>query len=122
MQQTFYLPNEWLDQRIHVLLLGAGGTGGEVLYALARLHTMLLQLGHVEGLHVTLMDGDTVSRANIGRQRFFHCDIGHSKARVLIHRHNLAFMLDWNALDHFWSATKGNGVHLGKFDLVISCV
>ncbi|MFL6600804.1 MAG: PRTRC system ThiF family protein [Steroidobacteraceae bacterium] len=122
MQQTFHTPNNWLDHRIRVLLLGAGGTGGEVLYALARLHTMLLEFGHVSGLHVTLMDGDTVSRANIGRQRFYRCDIGYPKASVLIQRHNLAFMLDWRAVDQNWTAKRGDGLWLGRYDLVISCV
>lgn len=44
MLQTFYTPDEWLQRRIRILLLGAGGTGGEVLYALARMHMQRLNL------------------------------------------------------------------------------
>lgn len=107
-------------QRIQILLLGAGGTGGEVLYALARMHTMMLALGHPAGLHVTLMDGDHVAEPNLGRQRFFACDLTHNKANVLIHRFNLAFGLDWTAIPRDWSPRED--VHLGQFDLLVSCV
>ena len=52
---------------VTVNLIGAGGTGSQVLTCLARLDTALRGLGH-PGLFVTLYDPDTVTEANIGRQ------------------------------------------------------
>ena len=54
---------------VTVNLIGAGGTGSQVLTCLARLDTALRGLGH-PGLFVTLYDPDTVTEANIGRQLF----------------------------------------------------
>jgi PRTRC genetic system ThiF family protein len=89
----FWAPATLLERPIRVLLIGAGGTGGEMLDRLIRLHFGLVRTGHPGGLDVTLWDGDTVSDANIGRQRFAPCDIGYNKADLLIHRANLAFGL-----------------------------
>jgi PRTRC genetic system ThiF family protein len=122
MPQTFHTPSRWIDQRVNIVLLGAGGTGGEVLYALARTHKTLLALGHPGGLHVTLLDGDHVSIANIGRQRFAECDIGHSKAHVLIQRLNLFFGFDWDAIHAYWSPDEWRAPHWNSADLIISCV
>jgi PRTRC genetic system ThiF family protein len=93
----FYLPVSWLDRPVSVWLLGVGGTGSELLDGLVRLHHALLALGHPVGLQVTAWDGDTVSPANIGRQRFWAADIGHNKAVVAIHRYNLFAGLAWEA-------------------------
>jgi PRTRC genetic system ThiF family protein len=123
MKQPFYLPPEWLTRRVRILLVGAGGTGGEVLYALARMHTVLLALGHPGGLALTLVDGDRVSAPNIGRQRFYACDIRHNKASVLIHRMNLAFGLDWQAKPTHWSTdVADHTLWFGRYDLLVSCV
>lgn len=121
MPQTFYTPEEWIQRRIRILLLGAGGTGGEVLYALARMHMLFRAIGCGERLHVTLMDGDTVSASNIGRQRFAPCDIGFSKAQVLTQRLNLFFSLDWRAVHTDWTPGCPEP-RLQRFDLLISCV
>ena len=120
MAHTFCTPTSWLEDRLNVLVLGAGGTGGEVLYALARMHTMLVQLGHPGGLSVTVMDADRVSRANIGRQRFAACDIGQLKSDVLVHRLNLFFGLDWQSIPEHWT-TRAHP-RMRDLDLVISCV
>ena len=47
---------------VTVNLIGAGGTGSQVLTCLARLDTALRGLGH-PGLFVTLYDPDTVTEA-----------------------------------------------------------
>jgi PRTRC genetic system ThiF family protein len=122
MPQSFCTPSHWFERGIRILLLGAGGTGGEVLYALARTHTMLRDLGHhPAGFLVTVMDGDCVSSANIGRQRFYRCDVAHNKAKVLVQRHNLAFMLNWRAIDRHWSREDGEALS-DQVDLLITCV
>ncbi len=116
----FFCPPSLLDKPIRVLLLGAGGTGGEVLDGLCRLHHGLLGTGHPHGLQVTVMDGDTVSPSNIGRQRFSPADVGQFKALLLVHRINLFYGLDWQALPiMFDPADDSSGA---RFDFIITCV
>ena len=84
------LPARMLSQRVKVLLVGAGGTGSRILERLVCLHLALVAKGHPGGLHVTVVDPDTVSAANIGRQAFYPGDIGCFKADVLVNRANMA--------------------------------
>lgn len=121
MRKHFYTPAILTERRIRVLVLGAGGTGGEVLDALARIHLSLIELGHAGGLEVTVMDGDRVSASNIGRQRFGACDIGHPKSVVLAHRYNLFYGLDWQAVPAYWEPELHANA-LGEFDVLVSCV
>ena len=60
---------------VKVNLIGAGGTGSQVLTALARMNHALTELGHA-GLHITLWDDDIVTEANLGRQLFADCELG----------------------------------------------
>jgi molybdopterin/thiamine biosynthesis adenylyltransferase len=60
---------------ITVNLIGAGGTGGQVLTALARMNHALIALGHA-GLFVRVFDDDTVDSANLGRQLFTTAELG----------------------------------------------
>ena len=52
---------------VSVFVIGAGGTGSQVVTNLACMDMALRSLGHA-GLHVTVFDPDTVTEANIGRQ------------------------------------------------------
>ena len=52
---------------VTVNIIGAGGTGSQVLTGMARLDVTLRALGH-PGLFVTVYDPDIVTDANIGRQ------------------------------------------------------
>lgn len=82
--------------RLTVNLIGAGGTGSQVLSALARMDYALYKLGH-PGLYVTIYDDDVVTEANIGRQLFSATDIGLKKANVLATRINSFYGTDWEA-------------------------
>ena len=57
---------------ITVNLIGAGGTGTQVLTALARMNHALTELNH-PGFSVRLWDNDVVTEANLGRQLFAEC-------------------------------------------------
>lgn len=105
---------------IQVLLVGAGGTGSRVLEQLACLHRAMLAKGHAHGLDVTVVDDDVVSAANVGRQAFYGCDIGHPKASVLVNRINMALggLAVWRDVYERLD-TKSN---LSRFDLVIGAV
>ena len=66
---------------VTVFVIGAGGTGSQVVTCLARMGMALQALGH-PGLHVTVFDPDTVTEANIGRQLFSEAETGKRKERV----------------------------------------
>jgi PRTRC genetic system ThiF family protein len=83
------------------------------------LHQALLAFGHPSGLHVTLVDGDRINRANCVRQPFSESEIGLYKAEVLASRINLFWGLDWEAdvsfVDQGWRSSETP-------DILISCV
>lgn len=88
------LPDRWLTNPIRIDIAGAGGTGSQVVDQIASLDSLMRALGH-PGFTVRLFDHDTVSRFNIGRQRFTHMDLGLNKAAVLIHRINLFYGVNY---------------------------
>lgn len=81
---------------VQIALIGAGGTGSQLLSGLARMNQALKALGS-PGLDVRVFDGDSVSAANVGRQLFSPSDIGKNKAVVLVTRLNLFFGTEWEA-------------------------
>jgi PRTRC genetic system ThiF family protein len=116
-----YLHSELVGRKIKVLLVGAGGTGSRMLESLMNLHRAMLALGHPEGLHVTLLDDDRVSAANVGRQAFYACDVGSYKSITLVNRANMAmeFSTPWSAaVGRLNTSSQG----LGNYDLVIGAV
>jgi PRTRC genetic system ThiF family protein len=102
---------------ITVFLIGAGGTGSQVLTSLARMSHSLQALGHA-GLHVRLWDDDVITEANRGRQLFASSEIGLSKAAALITRCNRFFGTDWKAISKPFNRQTGNP----KASIFISCV
>ena len=112
-----YLPAAFNNRVINVLLVGCGGNGAQMLMGLASLHTALRAISS-RSLHVTVVDDDLVTEANLGRQPFFRCDIGSSKARTLTERINLAHGLDWDAVH----GRAPGAVDLNSAELLISCV
>ncbi|AYO76410.1 PRTRC system ThiF family protein [Sphingobium yanoikuyae] len=105
------------NRAIKVLLVGCGGNGAQMLMGLASLDTALRAISS-RSLHVTVVDDDTVSEANLGRQPFYRCDLGNSKARTLTERINLAHGLTWNAVHGRAPADIG----VAGMDIVITCV
>ncbi|TSJ40914.1 PRTRC system ThiF family protein [Mucilaginibacter corticis] len=79
-----------------VNLIGAGGTGSQMLTALARINYALLHLDH-PGLSVTVYDDDRITEANIGRQLFSESEIGLHKSVTLVNRYNVFFGTNWKA-------------------------
>lgn len=107
-----------LNRQVNVLVVGAGGTGSQILTGLAQLHTAMLSLGHPGGLHVTVVDDDHVSEANVGRQMFYPADVGLPKATVLVHRINMTMGTSWRAEVH--RVGKDDKFH--NVDMAIGCV
>lgn len=115
--ERHFLPAKLLEKRISVLLVGCGGNGAQMLMGLASLDTALRAISS-RSLQVTVVDDDTVSEANLGRQPFYRCDLGASKARTLVERVNFAHGLDWTAVH----GRAPGAVEIGGFDIVITCV
>lgn len=111
------IPHQWLGREINIALVGCGGTGSEMLDELYRIHSLLTAL-EGPGIHVTAFDPDEVSRANIGRQRFWPCDVGFPKAEVLINRVNSFGGVNWSFVNYAFD------IHCNRtrFDILITCV
>ena len=92
---------------VTVNLVGAGGTGSQVLTCLARLDVTLKALGH-PGLFVKLYDADEVTEANIGRQLFGYSDFGLNKAVCLITRVNNFFGNNWKAIPQLFAVSSND--------------
>ncbi|MCO6148917.1 PRTRC system ThiF family protein [Flavobacterium sp. NRK1] len=102
---------------ISVCLIGAGGTGSQVLTGLARMSHSLQQLGHA-GFQVSLWDDDIITDANRGRQLFAECEVGLSKATALITRTNRFFGTAWRAVEKAFTVDMATG----RNAIYISCV
>ena len=98
MKRVHYVDNYLINPQhpVTVNVIGAGGTGSQVLTCLSRLDVSLRGLGH-PGFFVAVYDPDTVTEANIGRQLFGPMDLGLNKAQCLITRINNFFGNDWKA-------------------------
>ena len=111
------IPTTLLEKRVRVTVVGCGGTGSAIAAGLPYLHQALLAWGHPHGLHVTLVDGDKISRTNCVRQPFSESEVGLHKATVLATRINLFWGLDWEGvpefLDEGWRS---------ETDILIGCV
>ncbi|WP_454887913.1 PRTRC system ThiF family protein [Sphingomonas oryzagri] len=112
-----FLPAGLERRPITILLAGCGGNGAQMLMGLASLDTALRAISS-RSLDVTVVDDDIVTEANLGRQPFYRCDIGNSKARTLTERINLAHGLSWTAVHG--RAPKAIGAE--SFDMLITCV
>lgn len=77
-------------REIEFILVGAGGTGGLLIGAVARLMLEIESKTH-KSANCTVVDFDTVEAVNIPRQNFQPSEIGLSKAEVLAARYSLAY-------------------------------
>jgi PRTRC genetic system ThiF family protein len=106
---------------ITVNLIGAGGTGGQVLTALARMNHALTALGHA-GLFVRIFDDDKVDAANLGRQLFTTTEIGLFKSVALINRINRFFGTNWKAETIRYDKVSLKDKDIACAVITISCV
>ena len=107
---------------ISVNLIGAGGTGSQVLTALARMSHALTELNHA-GLSVRLWDDDVITEANLGRQLFAESELGLHKSVALINRTNRFFGTDWKAeTQKFEKDYLNNLPENATTSIFISCV
>lgn len=112
-----YLPAALDNRALKLLLVGCGGNGAQMLMGLASLDTALRAISS-RSLHVTVVDDDVVSEANLGRQPFYRCDLGNSKAHTLTERVNIAHGLAWTSVH----GRAPDAVGLTGIDILITCV
>lgn len=84
------------------------------------MHFSLVKLGH-SGLDVLLIDGDTVSPFNIGRQSFWSHDCNEYKSKVLIDRYNSFGGTQWSYQTSFSTPELLSSI-INKYDLILTCV
>jgi len=126
--ETHRLHEELLRRTVEVLVVGCGGSGSAIAAGLPYLHSAMLAQGHPYGLHVTVMDGDTVSPFNCVRQPFARTETGINKAIVLVNRINLFWGLDWAAIPRALTEKTLHpeytpyGEQCLRPDIVIGCV
>jgi PRTRC genetic system ThiF family protein len=117
---------ELLERQVRVLVVGCGGTGSAVVAGLPYLHQSLVARGHPGGLHVTVVDGDTISPSNCVRQPFARSEVGLNKAVVLVNRLNLFWGLKWEAVPaHLRTGTFISRGYSGddlRGHIVVGCV
>jgi PRTRC genetic system ThiF family protein len=111
------LPGDLLQKKVRVTVVGCGGTGSAFVSGLPLLHQAMLALGHPEGLSVSIIDGDRISKTNCVRQPFCENEIGLFKSTVLATRINLFYGLGWRAYSKFVDEHWDN-----KTDILVSCV
>ena len=122
--KVHFTDNELLNPTnpISVNLIGAGGTGSQVLTALARMNHALTELNHA-GLSVRLWDDDVITEANLGRQLFTESELGINKSVTLINRTNRFFGTDWKAeKQKFEKDNLNNLPENATANIFISCV
>jgi PRTRC genetic system ThiF family protein len=117
---------ELLERQVRVLVVGCGGTGSTVVAGLPYLHQSLLARGHPGGLHVTVIDGDTISATNCIRQPFARSEIGLNKGVVLVNRLNMFWGLKSDAVpahlepgSHISRSYSGDDL---RAHIVVGCV
>ena len=122
MKRVHYIDSYLINPQhpVTVNVIGAGGTGSQVLTCLARLDTALRGLGH-PGLLVTVYDPDTVTEANIGRQLFSPSDTGLNKAQCLVTRVNNFFGNGWRAVPDIYPAILKDARRDNLAHLTITC-
>jgi PRTRC genetic system ThiF family protein len=107
---------------VTVNLIGAGGTGSQMLTCLLRMHQAMLPLDY-PGLMVNVYDDDTVSPANLGRQLFAEAEVGLYKSVALVNRINRFIGTNWKAVTKRYDAETCRYLpDRGKANLYITCV
>lgn len=86
--------NEFYGKKINVVVIGAGGTGSELMSQLFKINYTLIKLGGA-GIDLTLIDDDIVSESNVGRQSYYEFDVAQEKAKTLVERFNTFGGLNW---------------------------
>ena len=111
-------------EKITILQIGAGGTGGAVVPQLARFLYSLNKRNFNSEITYTIIDGDNVEAKNLLRQNFLEKDLGKNKAEALSERYSRAFGVPINYspvffTDHF---PHSDSYDSNELTIIIGCV
>lgn len=117
MTKKIKIPKYFKDPRhsISIVLIGAGGTGSEMLNKLARI-AYTMNTVDSRDLMVYLVDPDKVDAPNLGRQLFCTADIGRFKSDVLIERINRFYGTNWESIPNAFHPS-----YIKHTNIVITC-
>jgi PRTRC genetic system ThiF family protein len=101
-----YMRNPLLP--ITITVIGAGGTGSMFLQHLARV-VYAYQSLFARRMVVVVVDGDTVTAGNVGRQAYGENEVFHNKAQLIVSRINRFYGFEWLAKPHFFVAPANEG-------------
>lgn len=85
-----------------ILVIGAGGTGGNVVTNLCRLVEPLKDIK----VKIIVADGDLIEKKNRKRQPYALHEEGENKAAILVNKCSSAFDVDISAYPHYIEDTK----------------
>lgn len=123
-----------LPNKISLVQVGCGGTGGYLVPKLSRLLMTLAEFKKSLKTTYTLVDFDHVEQANIYRQNFIPSDLGKNKAEVMAIRYGSHFGIDIRSsnqkidkaenLKSLFALSKNNGVYYSPtcLHILIGCV
>lgn len=111
--------------RIHVIQVGAGGTGGYIVPMIAR---MLSTMPTVDWRY-TIIEHDIFEEKNLARQLCIPADIGKNKGEVLVNRYSRAFGLPASKISFvptpllsLREIPYAHGLHRDHSVLILDCV
>ena len=91
------IPFRVSDRGFQIIVVGGGGNGSHVAHGLGRLCYHLRETGGAS-VNVVLIDGDTFTPTNVGRQLCRPRDVGQNKAKALAARINADYGLRFEAI------------------------
>ena len=96
-----------LNRPVKIVIIGAGGTGGNVIPHLYR-----IAFSSNRPCKVIICDGDIVERKNLIRQNFAECDIGENKAQVMAERYSEVFGIETEYIPDYIESEEELFVHI----------
>lgn len=103
--------------KMHIRLIGCGGTGSWLAPSLARLAKVLIDAKEVD-VHLNFQDADTVLEKNIYRQNFCTAEIGKKKAVVLANRYSAAWGIQISSTTEYLKES----ISISGFTIFVGCV
>lgn len=115
-----------VEDGVNIIIIGTGGTGGYVANSTLRLAGGI-KPGFQERLRITLVDPDTFSERNLGRQLCIPNDLGKNKAQVLAQRYGSAYNVNKASVAYVPEAVTSakdvlSLIHPGYTNVIVDCL
>lgn len=123
---NFEMPNQFrlANHRLHVIIIGLGGTGGYLFPNIARVIYQLNADGRKD-IMLTAVDGDIIEHKNVNRQNFFLPDVGKNKADLMTTRHGRLFGEQYGTVKQYIEDEETLEEVIfqdDRFPIIVSCV